>query len=137
MEEHDWGFLIDDIEKPLSLEERSKAIASILRTGKASDMLLRMLAEMIDPDGKNATQYRLELLHKNKGRPKGPNWAIGLEMERLRDVEGLSADEAIYQVKQKFGNKGTSRRACLSALAEARKWTEAEKTLERYSSNPR
>jgi hypothetical protein len=94
-----------------------------------------MLAEMIDPNGKNVTPFALILSRKLGGRPKGPDWRVGFEMERLIDTEGSSVDSAVFLVQQIFGVKGNSRSKCMAALKEARLFTEAAKLLDEVKEN--
>lgn len=130
--------LIDCIDKPpVPLEVRASAIADELREistklagDHASRMFCRTLAEMIDPQGKNCTKYRLELRLKDRGRPKGPNWQLAFEMERLSneyEAAGASnpAELAVADIQKKFGKKGHAKRTCEAALKEARNLTRA------------
>ncbi|SHJ19774.1 hypothetical protein SAMN05444000_10611 [Shimia gijangensis] len=129
-EKPDWVVLTENLEEPMDLEERASRIAAVLSTGGASTLFQKMLSHMIDPTGKK-DRFCLALRHENVGRPKGPDWAVGFEMLKLVDDEGLSADEAIYRVKQKFGKAGTSRTKCFDALRAAREETRLRNIAER------
>jgi hypothetical protein len=127
MSDYDWKVLIRSVEEdpPRPLDQRAIAIAEELRKGNPSILFCQMLAEMIHPAQKhNLTEYVLVLQRKERGRPKGPDWLIGIEMERLVDGEGLSVKAAIRHVQRsRGGEKGNSDRKCEAALKAARDHT--------------
>jgi hypothetical protein len=106
-------------EKPR--DQMASAIAKVLWTGEPSLIFCRMLADMIDPGQVNKPPYVLKIQRRGRGNPKGTNLAVALEMERLRDDEGVTTDVAVAEIQRMFGKKGNSRAACLAALAEVRR----------------
>jgi hypothetical protein len=126
MTQRDWSVLIDNFDNPRSRDEMVKAIAQVLWAGTPSPGFCRMLASIIDPDHPRAIgmPYVLKLQRPRQGGPKGPNWRVANEMERLVDIEGATIDVAMAEIQKKFGKKGNGRTACFNALAEARRFTE-------------
>lgn len=132
----DWMVLVKSMDEfpPQTIEQRAKAIADVLRKGEPSDIFCSMLASMIDPSQEgNIVEYKLELSRKDNGRPKGPDWPLAFEMERLVDHvyahETKAFEKAWADVNKKFGRQFKETK-CRSALAAARKWTRLSRLLD-------
>lgn len=137
MNRPDWLAFIESLdEPPITDEERATRIADVLATGSPSPEFCKMLADMIRPNGRNSCQWRFKISRKDRGKPKGPNWEVAFEMERLKDREGKTVDVAVAEIQKKFGKKGHSKRACESALEEARKQTRLERLFNEHIAQP-
>lgn len=136
MSEFDWLTLIDNLDAPISMEDRAQRIADVLVAGAPSETFCLMLAEMIRPGGKNTSPYMFKLQRTRQGQPKGPDWwLVASEMERLVDQEGLSEDAAVFRIQRDFGEKGNCKRKCQDALYAARAFTRAARALDEPPSN--
>lgn len=138
MADLDWVTLIDSLDNPPQTpEQRAGAIAEVLRKGNPSALFCQMLAEMIQPQGKNCAPYVLKLLRKDRGRPKGPNWQVAFEMERnvvQHEVAGIKnpVQAAVADIQNKFGMNGNSRRKCETSLAAVRQWIRLERLWDEH-----
>ncbi|MDR4306981.1 hypothetical protein IHQ68_10160 [Chelatococcus sambhunathii] len=132
----DWsGVLLDNLDAPpISLEDRVRRVAAVLRTGKPSPEFCRALAAMlesgIDPAARNAWPWTLRLERKKTGRPKA-DMRLAIEMQELVDRDGLSIDGAVFAMQQRHGKKGFSRANCLASLARGREIVELYEFHER------
>ncbi|MBB5754352.1 hypothetical protein [Prosthecomicrobium pneumaticum] len=133
MSEHDWAVLVEDGSDmpPMSLEERASAIAEELRKGNPSKLFCKLLAGMIDPNGKNATRTLFRLSYKNTGRPRSDK-RLSYFMERLVDQRGFTIDAAVHEAQKAFGEEGHSRSSCLAALARVRETRALERDFREY-----
>lgn len=133
MSDPDWLHFVESLdEPPINDDERAKRIADVLASGSPSREFCQQLAEMIRPNGSNCSQWRFKLCRTSRGKPRGPNWEVAFEMERLVDQEGKKVDLAVHIIQQRLGKKGHSKRACESALEEARKMTRAHRILDEH-----
>lgn len=118
----DWKVLVDDLDNPMTDEERAVAIAAVLATGKPSKFFCAMLAGMIH--GKNNSLPFVLRLTRRRRQPGQPtDWPVARMMERLVDEEGQSPEDAVAEVQDKFRVKGNKRSKCMASLKAARQLT--------------
>lgn len=135
MTREDWKIFLDSAEDTLTNDERAAAIADVLEAGNPSRLFCQMLAGMIRPSGRNASNYRMKMQRKANGRPGGrlALMSVGDEMERLVDGEGKAVDAAVAIIQRRFGRRGNGKRKCEMALREARHDSDMCRLLDRWT----
>ncbi len=105
-----------------------KVIAEVLRSGRADQQFLDVLAMMLDPPTGKKPKYRLKLRYARSARPKGKTYDEAALVAELRELKarGLSRGEEKRQrglIEAKYGIKPrTAQEAMARAEADDRLW---------------
>lgn len=109
-----------------------KVIAEVLRSGRADQQFLDVLAMMLDPPTGKKPKYRLELRYARSARPKSKTFDEAALVAELRELKarGLKRGEQKRQralIETKHGIKRrTAQEAAARAGAADRLWSWVE-----------
>lgn len=71
-----------------------KALADVLRSGRADQSFLNGLAMLLDPLPGKVPRYRLQIKNGAEGREKGPTFDVNALVAALRDLEAREPNKS-------------------------------------------